>query len=356
MSKLTNLWSACERMPILAAVTAEWRQMLGEEYDTAKVLFRPQAELAASYPCTRPSPCACHHRVVDHGDGDIVAVCQCSPPYCDTIHITRADLVVYELNLPMLCSTVAKALSLQPMQADIPGLHRTIQIGFDSPSAGYRFPVFLAIPCGSENFRKAVFTLAAMNTDPFILIAPMSRICGPECMEILCARKSLFLTLSDILEVNNSGKLIVTRSCIKLLAEFHNALIPALCGSSEAYPVAFFPTPPNAVWSDVRIRFLDGHSVSVLVRDKSGVYSFSQMGMSKKNSAAPTAQWKLLEAFSEGHGVFDWESEHASRTQKKQKQLLSQVLREFFRIDGDPFRYVKSCKGWVSRFEIEPCS
>lgn len=329
--------------------------MLGEEYDAARVLLRPQTELAASYPCTRPSPCACHHRVVDHGDGDIVVVCRCSPPYCDTIHITCADIVVYELNLSALCSSIVKALSLQPMQADIPGLHRTVQIGSDSPCAGYRFPVFLAVPCGPEKFRNAVFTLAAMNTDPFILIAPTSRVCSPECMEILRARKSLLLTLSDMLEVNNCGKLVVNRSCLKLVTEFHNTLIPALRDSKESYPVAFFPTPPDAAWSDVRIRFLDGHSVSVLVGDKSGVYSFSQMGMSKKNSAAPTAQWKLLEAFAEGRGVFDWESEHASRNQKKQKQLLSQVLREFFRIDGDPFRYMKDCKGWAARFEIEPC-
>ena len=355
MTKLSNLWSACERMPTLAAVSAEWRLMLGEGYDAARVLLRPQAELAASYPCPSPHPCTCHHQIVDHGNGNIVAVCRCDPPYCDTVRLTRADIVVYELNLAIICSTLAKGLSFDLLHNHMPDQQRTIQIGIDSPCAGYHYPVYLTIPCGQENFVNTVLSLVARNVNPFILIAPTNRMCTPVCMEILQSKKSLFLTLLDLLDVSDSGKLIINPSCKKTITEFHNALVPALHNSEEAYPIAFFPTPAGARWNDVRIRFLDGHSVSIWVRDKSGVYSFSQMGMSKRNSAAPTAQWKLLEAFAEGRGVFDWENEQASRTQKKQKQLLSQALRDFFRIDGDPFRYVRDFKGWEARFDIEPC-
>jgi hypothetical protein len=78
------------------------------------------------------------------------------------------------------------------------------------------------------------------------------------------------------------------------------------------------------------------------------------MGMCKKNSPNPNAQWKLLEAFADSHGSFDWDNENANRNQKQQKYLLSQALRRFFRIEDDPFRYIDEYKGWEAKFVVEP--
>ena len=157
--------------------------------------------------------------------------------------------------------------------------------------------------------------------------------------------------------IDDSGRLVIDKCCLNILESFHMEVIPALqTDSKESDPISFFPTPADATWDGVCIRFLDGHTISASVGNVSGVYNFVQMGMSKKNSATPTAQWKLLEAFAGGHGIFDWHNEHADRTQKKQKQLLTQALKDFFRINGDPFRYVSEYKGWETVFDIEPCS
>ncbi len=354
---LVRFWSACETLIGPAAVEAEWKQHAGDNYEAARVFLRPLQDPATSYPCSREPRCACCHRIVRHDDGSIVAVCRCQPRRCDTIQLAEADIVVYELNRTALFAAVADVMSLQPAQPDVPSLPWATRVGFDSPCAGYRFPVYLIITPRRDRLTSAVCSLTATNACPFIVIAPTNRQCEPGCLELLAARKSLFLTISDILSIDGSGVPAASEQCVRLLSEFHLAILPALQpNSAEANPVAFFATPPNAAWNDVHIRFLDGHTVSVSVSDKVGVYTYSQMGMSKRNSGTPTAQWKLLEAFAKGRGVFDWKSEHADRHQKKQKQLLAKALCEFFRIDGDPFRYVEELKGWEAHFDIEPSS
>jgi hypothetical protein len=351
--ELGAFWAACEMITGPAAVAAEWKRLAGPAYEAAKVFVRPTQERARSYPCPREPRCACFHRVVNHGGGRIVAVCDCDPRRCDTVELTESDIVVYELNQSLLFAAIADAMTLQPARADVPSLPWVTRIGFDSPCAGYRFPVYLILTPQTERFTHAIFTLAATNDDPFIVIAPTSRRSDPGCLQMLNLRKCLFLTLPDVLKIDGSGTPVASGQCDKLLDDFHLAIIPALQpDSSAATPIAFFPTPPNATWSDVQILFRDGHTVVISAGDKSGVYNFAQMGMSKSNTGTPTVQWELLEAFANEHGVLTWHSERADRRWKKQKHLLAQHLRRFFRIDDDPFAYLRDSKGWEAKFDI----
>lgn len=350
--ELRAFWSACEALVGPAAVGAEWKRLAGDDYDAARVFLRPVQEAAARYPCPRHPPCSCYHRVVNHGDGRIAAVCDCRPRRCDTVLLNESDIIVDELDRPALHSAIGNALSLQPAPAEVPGLPWVTRIGFDSPCAGYRFGVYFVLTPRPDRFTGAALALAATDASPFILIAPTAGRCEPACLDLLNSRKSLFLTLPDVMSVDGE-KPVAAERCGELLREFHLAIIPALQpDSKEASPIAFFPTPPDAAWGDVQILFRDGHTVSVSAGDQAGVYNYVQMGMSKRNSGTPTAQWRLLEAFAKGRGAFDWNSEQASRNQKKRKQLLSEALRRFFRLDGDPFRYVEETKGWEARFEV----
>ena len=115
-----------------------------------------------------------------------------------------------------------------------------------------------------------------------------------------------------------------------------------------------FSTPTNAEWTDVQIRFLDGHKVSVRVKENRGVFNYTQMGMANERNGEPTYQWDLLRSLADERGILTWESEHADRKLKKRKQLLGDKLKAFFGLDGDPFNLTKDRKGWKSRFMISP--
>jgi hypothetical protein len=122
----------------------------------------------------------------------------------------------------------------------------------------------------------------------------------------------------------------------------------------EEGPLALFPTPPDATWNDVHIRFNDGHTVSITVKSARGVFHYTQMGMANKKNGKPTIQWELLRIFADAHGVLDWSSYKAHRRNQKRREILAANLRRFFRIEGDPFRLTTDRKGWEAKFDIFP--
>lgn len=47
-------------------------------------------------------------------------------------------------------------------------------------------------------------------------------------------------------------------------------------GASKTTPQPCFPTPPGSNWEDVFIRFVDGHTVSIRVKNEHGIYNYTQ--------------------------------------------------------------------------------
>ena len=113
---------------------------------------------------------------------------------------------------------------------------------------------------------------------------------------------------------------------------------------------AFFPTPAGATWGQVRLRLVDGHTVSVTVGATHGVFTYAQLGMANRKSGNPTVQWELLRLFAQGDGVLTWRSAGAERRNQKRRELLARCLARFFRIGGDPFQ--AHGNGWRARFQV----
>jgi hypothetical protein len=350
MRKKRNFWSACESIPGLAAVEAEWRLKSGEQFDVAKVFVKPRQAPAKSIPCPAKEPCGCYHGIVRHDDGRIAAKCCCEPRSCDTAYVSSSDLVVYELDRDKLHQAISKVLSLNASEAAVPNLKKTTLVGFDSPMAGYSFPVYLTVQHDPEVFHAVVSAMAAQQTGPFILISPTDQFYSPTCRTLIETRNALFLTLSDIVSLPDGGRPVANPSAKGMMDVFHAAVLPA---KEKHPPVDFFPTPSGSTWGDVHIHFDNDHVASIRVKTASGTYDFSRMGMVNRTSGKPSKQWELLLAFRDGHGWLTWESSQAHRRNKKRKQLLAESLQRFFRIDGDPFVYDEDAKGWCALFHFD---
>lgn len=340
-SRPTGIWHAFEAIPGTAAVNIEWKALLGSDYETAKVFLRPNGKMAASHPCMVQRGCGCEHEVVVHDSEDIVAVCRCERG-CETFSLQRSDIVVYELNRRALDASLAKVFGLfeeTDSAIDLPG---TTRIGVYSPYAGYRFPVYLTIQMEPDDFNRILDGLLSRNDNPFILLAPTRNHCTSMAEKRLAAKGSIFVPLSE----NVSRQFQLLRSMDDIFAN--------LPRPEENDARLFFPTPPDAIWENVSIRFKDGHTVSIKVKSVGGVFNYTQMGMANKKNGDPTLQWKLLETFAEERGTLDWSSDKADRKNQKRRELLAANLREFFRIEGDPFKMIKDGKGWQARFLISP--
>lgn len=164
------------------------------------------------------------------------------------------------------------------------------------------------------------------------------------------ARCVLVRALKDYANEITAG--ILPESCVVALA-----VSPKYKQSHKVAEKIFpkFPTPPNADWPEMKMKFVSGYDLSVTVRDiKNKRVSCDEMQMMDKRKSKYNKQWELLQKFAKGHGTHTWDHSGASLNDKKQKQILSEKLEKYFGILGDPIEYVPSTKGWKTRFEIEP--
>ena len=345
-----GFWHALEAVPGLSAVSAEWRTRFGDEYESARSFLRPNGKRAASHPCTVPGGCGCAHEVVEHGPDDIVAVCRCGRG-CESFALKPSDITVYELDRTAFCQAVARAFKFVGKPESVFELHETTRIGVYSPYAGFRFPVHLTIQLEPGDFEYVVSGLVSQTDGPFVLLAPTRDLSTARSERLLSKRQSAFIALAEEVALGGHRNLRLRRPLDEILSSFRRAHLSA---REDNGSMIFFPTPPDATWRNVSIRFTDSHTVSVRVKSVSRKCHYAQMGMANKKNAKPTVQWDLLWDFAEERGVLDWSSHRAHRLKQKRREVLARNLRDFFRIEGDPFLLTEDGKGWQTRFRISP--
>jgi hypothetical protein len=142
--------------------------------------------------------------------------------------------------------------------------------------------------------------------------------------------------------------------------------------------------PAGARWEDITIKFIDGHNVDIRYKGKNYRSDFKEMGFEDLKSRKPNKQWDLLQRLAENNGEIAWDglaagkSSDISKTEqdfgyefdeddtgnkgfsiikapdklKKTKQLLSQALKRFFKIDSDPFFPYDEVKAYKVRLKL----
>jgi len=226
MGARSRFWAALEAVPGLCAVTADWRSLLGEEYQAAARLLRPAGRAATAYPCTSPRTCACAHEVIEHGPDDLASVCRCAPRECDAQTLTRADVLLYEVNRRQLSDAVAAALGVTPAHAAVPRLRETWSIGTYCPRPGDRFPVLMTVQTEPEDFQGVVDALQARGGRPFTLLAPTRGPCQPASAEQLRLARAHLIPLAEEFTLGADGALNPCRPSADLFAPFRAAVLP----------------------------------------------------------------------------------------------------------------------------------
>ena len=234
------------------------REWCGEDYPSAQPFLRPNGRRACYCPCTVRG-CGLVSDVVEHGPEDIVAVCCCGRG-CHTVPLNRSDIAVYELNRAAIDYAVATTFNLRAEPDAETGLHQTTRIGVYAPYAGFRFPVFLTIQLEAGDLDHTVDSLVSRTNTPLILLAPTRDLCTARSERLLTGRKSAFVPLSEEVAIGEGGKLRLLRPLDDILSSFREANLPS---TQDDGSMVFFPTPPEATWRDVEIRFIDGHTISV---------------------------------------------------------------------------------------------
>jgi hypothetical protein len=120
--------------------------------------------------------------------------------------------------------------------------------------------------------------------------------------------------------------------------------------------------PEGTKWEHVIIKFLNGNDAKITLRNKpdfNRIISFGEMGFRNKKSQKPNEQWYLLMLFAKRGGAIFWEKKSNLKIQeinnlKTHKKLLSQTLKNLFRLEGDPFFRYNTEDGYKIKINLIP--
>ena len=344
-----TLWSALETVPGPAGLLPVWRQLLGGEFPAVEPYLQPRGMLALSIPCLDPRRPHLRYRVVEPEPNRFVGVCHETE---SRIPLTREELVVYEIDWPRFRHDLARTLELEPFGSPPDGLPPDVQaIGSLRPVAGLAFPAYLVLALESRQLRSAICALASVTDASFLVLAPTRQHLRPDTQRVLEAHRSGFVALDEAVTAPSAGRWARTPVGDQMIPAFLRLHLPS---PKTAVSRDLFPTPAGARWSDLHIRFRDGHTVSATIHGLSRVLSYAELGMSDRRNRSPTTQWEFFRDLAWEHGRMTWGSRRASKNNQKRRERLAQHLREFFRIDGEPIELIESGDGWRTVFRLDP--
>lgn len=96
--------------------------------------------------------------------------------------------------------------------------------------------------------------------------------------------------------------------------------------------------PSGTMWENVIIKFIDDETVYIDVKKLSHTTTFADMGFAGPGkNPKPDVQWVFLKVLALQNGELSIKDKAANEKYRKQKELLTKGLREYFSIDYDPF-------------------
>lgn len=112
--------------------------------------------------------------------------------------------------------------------------------------------------------------------------------------------------------------------------------------------------PPGIRWENITIQFLNSQEVLIRAKDFSQHTNYEAMGFQDMKKKQPTKIWQFLELLAHHKGEISWDDPTANDRIKKDKQLLSDALKAYFRIDDDPFYPYKEEKAYRIKLTLIP--
>jgi hypothetical protein len=220
MTTLMRFWPSLECVAAVSTVVAQWRMLLGVEFERTKRFFRPLKEFALTYP--RPDMKYFYH-VEIHATDQIIGVCDETG---ETIKLASEDLVLYELDRVAFSRAVARALGIPGTPTPVDDLAFTEYLGYYLPVVGQRLRAYLSICCQAADFLHVVTRLAAMHNEPFLVLAPTCRYFTPAVKTVMQQSNASLIPLAEVLALDEGDQFTAMASAAAMLDEFVGKAIP----------------------------------------------------------------------------------------------------------------------------------
>jgi len=320
-----------------------WELATGEAFALVQPYLMPVEGIAKQVACERTfQGHACAYRIVEHGDGTVVGVCD--EGECERKVFRREELARFALDESRLASELISLFGLTPAKVELAGPGRSMRLGL--VGGRRRVPVVLSRQGGSDVLTRFLADSFAEAGGPLILCVPTDRRVDEQVLRMLEAHESRHFVLDGNVHPTPEGLRFTPQG-----QDGWHELVGRLNGGGST--VHGFSAPAGAGWHDLTLKFKDGHTLTARLGEQAQQFSFHELGMADNRTKGPDAQWELLLLFAEQMGIFTWQSKGASTRNKKRKVRLARKLKDFFGLPGEPFRYRKEDGGWETVFNIE---
>jgi hypothetical protein len=278
-----------------------------------------------------------------------VAICVCRSGICDPIPLRKTDLIVYEVSLPSLSTTLALALGLTPAFAPSDVTHNTVHLGLYFPHEGFRFAAYLSLEGNPIELAEVGAILTSRNDRPFILLTPTRSLWTDDLLFTLDDRQHEILALDDLLELRG-GEFHRRNPTMPQLERFYSRHVTDSLKSLSPQPLLF---SPGTLWTEVAIRIMDDTDKALIhVGTQQWMRDFRSMGMADKRKSEPDGQWKLLLGLAHDDRRICCEKPGDAERLKQPVRRLRKTLQTLIPIPGDPLPYNHDENAWIAAFHI----
>lgn len=207
MRPLSRLWQAIESIPGQTAIPSFWAAYCGPEFELVRPHLRVTDEEGTHYPCPGPQMGYCPRRIVDHPNGEYVALCRDPHERCERVTLVRRDVLLQELDITTFVKGIAAPLGVR-WQIPIARGKGIWAVGVSDAPGTRGQPVFLALLHDRQHFVGFLQRLLLHQPGPLVVIAPTARHRTVEVLELLQAHRSTFLALEERLFLGENGRIV----------------------------------------------------------------------------------------------------------------------------------------------------
>lgn len=314
--------------------------------------------LAAAIPCDRGHPC--QMRIAEHGPDDFVGICSNEDGFCGKRQVRKNERIVYRLDEGKLFDALLKSIGGMPvMLEEIIPRPRVLRIGGIPTTGDSEVWVFFALASDPTTVDAAVTALLARRVERFLLVVPEEKIIGIVQQNWAVLRKGIIVGLDQLFELTDKGGVSVRSNGQDVVRKWMEKIAPKASRDAES---ARFSTPPGTEWKEVKITFLDRDMLAIKCGKQSEVTKQREQIPGMTNSTTqlntPSVNWLLLKAFAINGPAVSMSDlmkmfpGHNSGALRRRKSYLSQILQDYFGINGDPIPYDQRQRCYLLRIVL----
>ena len=214
MNSDNNFWTFISKRLKAEAALADWRLMLGDKLDFAKLqrqYLAPTEKMSGLITCPEQCNPSCGFRKVCEWEGKYEAVCREWP--LKSYAIEKADALFFTVKPSGLLPEITKIFKIIPHIEEFGKEEDTWKLGV-VPVSGAKSPtVYLTLKVWNHEIMDLIFRLNCEERRPYILLVTARKIIHGTSEKVLNEMGSAFVPLNEVLDFNAQTELELIREC-----------------------------------------------------------------------------------------------------------------------------------------------